>query len=198
MDRRRDTKERGATMVESAIITPVLLLLIFAIFEFGFAFRNYLTIAHTVRDGAREASIGADSGDADHRMLEAVASASAALPDGSIDRIVIWRATGPHDDVPSGCTSGSGVTGLCNVYTTAAFDIPAEEFGCQLVSNGDPYNSLDRFWCPTGRNVTAGSGLDFVGIHIQITHDYITGLFGDQIVFTDQIILKVEPQENTT
>ena len=56
-------------------------------------------------------------------------------------------------------------------------------------------DSPDRFWCPTGREVSVGAGLDYVGIYIRITHQYITGLFGDDVVFEDQMILKVEPQE---
>lgn len=196
---RRCHGERGATLVESAIITPVLLLLVFGIFEFGFAFRDYLAVANSTRDAAREASVAGDVADADYRMLRAVERASAALPDGAIDRIVIWEAAGPTDTVPSGCAGGTASAGSggvwCNVYSDADLSTPEVQFGCQEIALGDPYDSPDRFWCPSDREVSVGSGLDYVGVYMKITHSYITGLFGDDVVFEDQLILKVEPQE---
>lgn len=196
---RRAHGDSGATLLESAIVTPVLLLFIFGIFEFGFAFRDYLAVANSTRDAAREASVAGNVLDADYRMLRAIERGSAALPDGAIERIVVWEASGPTDTVPGGCEGGTPDDGTggeyCNVYTSADLALPEANFGCQAVSKGDLINSPDRFWCPGDREVSVGAGLDYVGIYIRITHEYITGLFGDDVVFEDQMILKVEPQE---
>jgi hypothetical protein len=192
---RRGNGERGATLIESAVVTPVLLLFVFGIFEFGFAFRDYLAVANSTRDAARAASVAGNVRDADYRMLRAIERASAALPDGAIERIVVWEATGPNDAVPSGCAGGTPQVNVCNVYSAADLTVPEINFGCQEVALGDPVDSPDRFWCPSTREVSVGTGLDFVGVYIRITHDYITGLFGDSVVFEDQMILKVEPQE---
>ncbi len=194
---RRGRGDTGATLLESAIITPVLMLFVFGIFEFGFAFRDYLTVANATRDAAREASVSGDSVDADYRMLRAVQRGAAALPDGALEQIVIWDASGPGDSVPSACVSGGSQTGVCNVYTPADIAVPEHQFGCQKTSDGDPYDSPDRFWCPNDREVSVSSGnpLDYVGIYIRTTHQYITGLFGDDVVFEDTMILRVEPQE---
>ncbi|MFQ5556785.1 MAG: hypothetical protein ACE5GB_04665, partial [Acidimicrobiales bacterium] len=59
----------------------------------------------------------------------------------------------------------------------------------------NPLPDPDRFWCPSDRVVSVGSGQDYVGVYIKIEHTYITGLFGDGITFKDTTILKVEPQE---
>ncbi|MEM9468076.1 MAG: TadE/TadG family type IV pilus assembly protein [Actinomycetota bacterium] len=193
---RRGHGDNGATLVESAVVTPVLLLFIFGIFEFGFAFRDYLAVANSTRDAAREASVAGNVLDADYRMMRAIERASAALPDGAIEEIVIWEASGPTDTVPSGCQGAlAGTAGLCNVYRDSALSLPESSFGCQEVALGDPLDSPDRFWCPGDREVSVGAGLDYVGVYIRITHEYITGLFGDEVVFEDQMILKVEPQE---
>ena len=186
--------DKGATLIESAIVTPVLLLFIFGIFEFGFAFRNYLGVANSTRDAAREASVAANVLDADYRMMRAIERASAALPDEVIERIVIWEASGPSDDVPPICAEGTPSHGLCNVYSGSDLTMPKVHFGCQEIALGDPVDSPDRFWCPGDREVSVGSGLDYVGVYIRITHRYITGLFGDDIVVEDQMVLKVEPQ----
>ena len=184
------------------MITPVLMLFIFGIFEFGFAFRDYLTVANATRDAVREASVAGNVGDTDYRVLRAIQRAAAALPDDGIDRVVIFRAETPNDTVPPGCAAGtasdddgSGTdTEICNVYTSASMLLDDSQFGCQEIAAGDPLDSPDRFWCPFDREVSAGTGLDYVGIYIASTHDYVTGLFGDSITFTDQMILKVEPQ----
>ncbi len=191
--------DRGSTLIEAALITPVLFLFIFAIFEFGFAFRDYLAVSNGTRDGAREASVAGDVADADYRVLRAVQRATASLPDGAIERVVVYRAIDPEDTVadadPSGnCASGIPVAGVCNVYLPSDFLLPVAEFNCDA---SNPIPDPDRFWCPRDRQVTIGSGLDYIGIEITITHDYVTGMFGDSVTFNDYIVLKVEPQAVT-
>jgi hypothetical protein len=189
---RRARGERGATLVEASIVTPILLLFVFGIFEFGFAFRDYLAVANTTRDGVREASVAGNVADADYRTLRSVRRASAALPDGAIDRIIVFKASGPEGTVPSACLTGP-VTGVCNVYVPADLSLDVTEFGCDPSANPRP--DPDRFWCPTDREVSVQAGLDFVGIHVEVEHSYLTGLFGDDITFKDTTVLQVEPQD---
>ena len=49
--------ERGANLVEFALVLPILTLLIFGIAEFGFAFNNYISLRNGVREGARQAVV---------------------------------------------------------------------------------------------------------------------------------------------
>ncbi len=49
--------EKGASAVEFALILPILVILIFGIFEFGIAFNHYITITHAAREGVRRASV---------------------------------------------------------------------------------------------------------------------------------------------
>ena len=49
--------EKGASAVEFALILPILVILIFGIFEFAIAFNNYITITHAAREGARRAAV---------------------------------------------------------------------------------------------------------------------------------------------
>ncbi len=50
--------EKGASAVEFAIILPILIILIFAIVQFGIAFNKYIAVTHAVREGARLAAVG--------------------------------------------------------------------------------------------------------------------------------------------
>src|SRR4051812_12179606 len=49
--------ERGQTMVEFALVVPVLLLILFGILQFGITFKNYLALTDAVRSGARVAAV---------------------------------------------------------------------------------------------------------------------------------------------
>ncbi|WP_420372033.1 TadE family protein [Pedococcus badiiscoriae] len=48
--------DRGAAAVEAAIVTPLILLIVFGIMEFGMVFKDTLTVSTSVRAGARTAS----------------------------------------------------------------------------------------------------------------------------------------------
>lgn len=186
----RCSGDAGATIVEAAIYTPLLMLVLFGILEFSLAFRSYLTVSNGTRDASRMASVMGDSGDADLRILDDIEIAMAAVPDESIQRIVIWRADGPADEVPVGCAAGtptSGGSSPCNVYTAADFGREADEFGCISAAP-------DRFWCPTDRASALSDPPDYVGIWIQVEHDYVTGLFGASRTIADQTIMRIEPQ----
>jgi Flp pilus assembly protein TadG len=49
-------KQRGATIVEAALVLPVFFLLLLAIFEFGLVYSSYQTMVGAVREGARYAA----------------------------------------------------------------------------------------------------------------------------------------------
>ena len=53
-------KDHGASIVEFAIVVPVLLLLIFGIMNFGWVFHGYITLTGAAREGARLAIVGED------------------------------------------------------------------------------------------------------------------------------------------
>lgn len=52
--------EKGAALVEMALILPILIVLLFGIIDFGRIFHAYLTLDHAGREAAREASVGND------------------------------------------------------------------------------------------------------------------------------------------
>jgi Flp pilus assembly protein TadG len=54
---KRVREERGQTMVEFAIVLPILCLLLFGAIQFGILFNNYVTLTDAVRAGARKAAV---------------------------------------------------------------------------------------------------------------------------------------------
>lgn len=53
-------KEKGASAVEFALILMPLIVLIFAIFEFGIIFNNWIALTHAAREGVRLAAVDED------------------------------------------------------------------------------------------------------------------------------------------
>jgi Flp pilus assembly protein TadG len=52
------TKRRGASIVEFALIVPVVLAILLGILESAWMSKNYLSVANAAREGARSASLG--------------------------------------------------------------------------------------------------------------------------------------------
>lgn len=190
----------GAIIVEAAFLTPLFVLFIFGILEFGSAFRDYLTLNNATGAGAREASIAANNEGADYEIVQAIKSASVALPSSEILHIVVFHPSAPDGVPTASCkagnpsvgTGGSSFTDACNTYTSTAFGWSSTSlnWGCGATA-------ADRYWCPTARNYAltgAHSPPDYVGVYIQVLHPYITGLFGSSILMAKTSVIKIEPQ----
>jgi len=195
--------ERGATLVEAAFVTLPFMLVVFAILEFGLAFRTDLTIENAAQRGGRSASVGGRAPTADFQIIDAIKD---GLDDGGmsqIERVIVYRATAPNDPVPAGCLAitnpigPNGVNDSCNVYGPDAFAAPLE------TSPGVPSNewqcltagARDNFWCPTTREVSFSLGdRDYVGVYIETTHEYLTGFFGSDVDLDALTVSRLEPE----
>jgi hypothetical protein len=56
--------ERGAAIVEFALLLPILIVLVFGVVEFGRAYNASVTLTHASREGVRELAISRDPGSA--------------------------------------------------------------------------------------------------------------------------------------
>lgn len=64
-------KQKGQSLVETALILPILLIIIFGITDFGRIFHAYLTLDHAGREAAREAIIGSDDDVIEAKIINA-------------------------------------------------------------------------------------------------------------------------------
>ncbi len=174
--------------MEFAIVSPVLILIVFGIIEYGLLFRDYLTVANTTRTGARVGSAAGSIASADFEILQSLKQAAAALPGGAgaIQTISIFKSSASGGELPSGCQTGS-VSGACNVYTSADLTRPITDFGCAG-------SAPDRFWCPTVRSDVQSAGLDYVGVYIETEHDFLTSMFGSSKSLEDTVVMRLEPK----
>src|SRR4051812_2898863 len=103
--RRRMRDERGAALVEFAIVLPVLLLIIFGIIDFGSTYNDYQSLRSGVRDGTRDSVVG-NYGNKTSCNLQGVTD-SATSPAAEIICHVKDRA-GLGDNVRVGLWVGAG------------------------------------------------------------------------------------------
>lgn len=182
-------RERGAVLVEAALVTPLLLLLVFGLFEMGMLFRDYLGVTASVKDGARAASIAANDPQADWHILQAVKRTSQAIPDGGVKKIVVFNASlAPNASGPStACLAGTAHE--CNVYTPADWDTyDSDKFECD--------GGVDPNWCGKDRSSSfSDPSPALIGVYIEVEHAYITGMFGDSITLEEIAIFKIEPTD---
>lgn len=194
-------RQRGAVLVEAAIIAPIAIALVFGAMELGYAYYGKLTVEHMSVAGARAASGGANDYLSDYNTLKAVNDAKTGMGASQITKIVIYRATGPSDRVPAACKSGpvtdTSTTRGCNVYTGADLSLASDQFGC--VGPPGPTTKKDSYWCPTTRKAALlssnGNGPpDYVGVYVVGEHDNLIGLFGKSFTFSNDTVIRIEPR----
>lgn len=169
--------ERGATLVEMAVIFPLLLLVTISIFEFGMAFKDHLTVTQAVRDGTRMLSAKGDDLDADCAAIErALHTMMATLDVNQISEFQVFEAN----------TNGTQNTANTNSYTYLG---------------GDPNDCANWYatvaWPPGERQVVAGSvPLDIVGLRIVYDTAWATGIppFTGSFTVDRSSISRIEPE----
>jgi hypothetical protein len=179
----RSADDRGASLVEAALVMPLLFALIFGILEIGGALKSYSSTGNAVRAGGRMASVAGNDAMADQQILERVAEEAAGLGKGEVEYVIIWRADGEGDTAPAACVTlagasdtpnsssvgvfdggpGGTATGACNVYRE-----PDKPGGAFAMARGDMPNPPDFYfgcsgppnpnkvdcsWSPRNRNV---------------------------------------------
>lgn len=203
---------------------PVLLLIVFGSLEYGLLFKDSLTGGNVLRAGGRALSAQANSNQADQAGIQAMIPAARFGGGLSrLNRIVVYFSTCTNPPVAytnqatsrcptgeqpikllsemtgagTGCipkTALTGVAGRCNIYAgaqlTEAFANANGNWGC--ITTGTP--SPDRHWCPADRIASQRAGTDYIGIHIEYTHEWVTGVFGQRKEMTDNVTFRVEPQ----
>lgn len=182
-------------MIEMAIVSLLLFIMVFGAAELAFAWKSSSTSTNALRAAAR---IGATAGNvrvADHAVLRTLGAGLADLPGGRVDRIVVYRATDADGEVPDACLtddalSNGGVTNLCNVYRGSVLDsLDITQFSGETCDSLQP----DRHWCPLDRSIAIGSA-DYLGVWVRIEAGWLTNLLpSDGYTITDHAVTRLEP-----
>jgi Flp pilus assembly protein TadG len=93
---RRLRGQRGAELIEMAMVTPILLLILAGIFDFGFMFRSWEVVTNAAREGARVGvlpSYSCDPAVSDIQSRVDTYMASAGFPDPSAYTVLVQNGT---------------------------------------------------------------------------------------------------------
>ena len=188
-------RQRGAVLVEFVLIAPVFVLITAAIFEYGLAFRDSMTLSNALRSGARVGSNAGREREADYTILKSVEAAMTEVPNSRVNRIIVYKAATTGSAPPAAClaVSGSGgVSGVCNVYQSSDLARPLSDYGGTTSCSS---TAPDRYWCPTARQNQQALGADYLGVWMEIRYVYVTHVLpGTGITIRDRAIMRLEPR----
>lgn len=202
--RARGRGERGVTMVESAVVSGLVFVVLFATIEFGLVFRDHLTIGDAAGAGARAGAIlgkkmSADNTSADFEIIRSIRESTGGIDLDTIERIVVFRgapggAGSPAQQVPLACRNGSPVAGRCNVYDPEEAFYRVQEgdhgwFNCSQTP-GSPacaWPAASRKDGPTPADV------EYLGVWIRVRRPLLTGFFGQVFTLEDATVARIEP-----
>ena len=169
--------DRGVAAVEAAIITPIFLLVVIGIIEFGLAFKDQLAITSAVRAGARMASAEPRTA-----TFATDAAAQVARERGTIDMTQV-QALWIYKADPSGHPMNAGGSfNSCSTYCIHfAWDASSQSF---VQSSGS--------WDVTAQNACQGSQ-DAVGVYLSFKHASVTQTFFDFLGMSSYTVMRFEP-----
>jgi TadE-like protein len=110
-------RDRGAAAVETAIVLPLLLMLIFGLIDFGRMLNAQITLTEAAREGARAAALGGDpearakavAGDLDI-SVDPGTPCSASTPDAQVEVHHVFTFVTPVGSL-AGMFGGTGMDG---------------------------------------------------------------------------------------
>jgi hypothetical protein len=200
--RKRARSERGAVVVEAALVTPLLLILLLGIIEMALLMKDDVALTSAVRTGGRTASANAglgpggvnEGGDcvapcspANVPMFaqvaaNAIARAGSAMPKNSIQELWVYKANNkgyPGNDDSTSWTCGAN----CVKFKWV------DNKGFRYVSGT---------WISSTVNACANNSPDAVGIYMKVKHDFLTGFFTNSVMIEDHSVFAFEPLPTLT
>ena len=177
----RRSGERGAVAVEAALVTPIFLLLIVGIIEFGMVFKDSLAVSSSVRAGARIASAEPRVATFATDAVQQVAREGSAMDMSSVKKMWVYKAAA--DGTPVG---GSGTFDSCSACV-------------KFTWNGTQFVQQSATWSATQQNACQGDpARESVGIYLELDHAAITGLLFKHLTLAEHTVMNLEPIPTTT
>ena len=183
-------RSRGAAVLEMVLVTPLLLLLLFGVGEFGLAYVSGNKVEGAVSAAARVASSQGSVDDADRAVLMQV---RASLPSellANVERVVVYRSDNAGYIHPQ-CLSNtpqSGVSGWCNVYSGTTV---------RNVTGATVLGGAQNFWEPDDRLDTLAGPPDYIGVLVETRHDDFSGTFWrDGFDLERRSVYRIQPDIN--
>ena len=183
--------DRGATLLEFALVVPFLLLLAFGVAEAGLGWTENNKVEGATSAAARVGAVAGADSTADAQILLALKASLTAESLANLDRVIVFNATAADGAVPASCnkptgsTSQVGVAGSCNTYTGATVR--------GVVDAASNLGSADDFWLGTSRRDSLAGPPDYLGVYVRTRHDAKTGIGFGTYTITRTSIYRLQP-----
>lgn len=183
----RSFGDRGASAVEAAIVTPIVMALLFGIIELGFVSKDYLAVAGAVRAGVRMASATPRNATFAQSAADRVATSGGAMNFKNVQQLWIYKvnpatATQSWQDKPIGFGDFSN----CTTCVKFGWDTGLNKF-----------TPISDTWAASTQNACSASSTggppDRIGVYIQLKHDAFTGLVFNTLNISEASIMTLEP-----
>lgn len=171
--------ERGAALVETAMVLPLILTVAIGMAEVGFAMVSQMTGANAVRAGARVAAAGRDNSTVELATIRSVEQAMCSLDHGELLLIEVYKADADGEPVNANT--------LLNEYTpTGPLVCDSSNSTALSCTNGCP-------WPPSARSDSVAS-LDDIGVRVTYTHEWIASyVFQTPATWSDSTVMRIDP-----
>ncbi len=166
--------ERGAALVETAIVLIPLCLIVFGIIEYGFIFKDSLTLSNATRSGARTASAEPGGPTFYQDTVDAVSRGASGLVMSGGEKLFIYKAR--PDGLPESGSDTSCTTN-CAEYTW---------------NGGSKRFVLNQNNWPVANHQACFGSADSVGVILRINHDALSGFFKD-MPLRERTVMRFEP-----
>ena len=90
--------QKGQSLTEFALALPILVLLLFAVIQFGITFNNYVTLTDATRAGARKAAVGRRLTNPQSTVIQAVRNSATDLVQSKLN-VTVTSTWQPGADV---------------------------------------------------------------------------------------------------
>lgn len=175
MRRRRD---QGAVAVEAALITPIVVLLVFGAIDFGLVMRDWLGVTSAARGGARVASSLPRTATFADTAADRVSSELTAIDPASVKEMWVYRAK--SNGYPEG-DSGNDF-GACTACVKYTWNSSTRRF----VASGT------ATWTGAQQNACVGTQ-DTLGVYVRVDSRTASKLFAEQWRIKERAVMRLEP-----
>ena len=175
----RKSGQRGSAAVEAAIVTPLVMALLFGIIELGFLFKDYLAAAGAVRAGVRMASATPRNSTFAQDAANQVALTGGAMNFSDVQQLWVYKV-GTATDKPVGFSDFSG----CTTCVKFRWDAGTSKF----VTLTDNWAASSQSACST-----LTEHPDRIGVYVELRHNAFTGLVFNTVTISEASIMSLEP-----
>ena len=187
--------QRGAVLVETAMVVPILIFLCFGIFEVGVAWRSSNELTRSVGSAIVDSGRQTDGRYSDLFAMERITASLAGSE--TLDWVIVYKTDDTRAEPSVDCLNdASAIAGTnqvrsrpdeCVIFggvfsenaTTADFPSPT----CA----GD----VDEDFCPADRDSVLTNATDRLGLAVQVQHDWLTGFLPGGVTLADHAVIPI-------